>query len=218
MSAADPTWIEANQRGLMAAIGEVRIALDRVAKGETAPGAFDSTALAPTSGAPPAAQALCSAFGLSRFERAIVLMCAGIELDGRFASLCAAAQGDPARPFPTFSLAMAVLPEPHWSAVTPVAPLRRWRLIDCENNSGSSLLTSRLRIDERVLHFLTGIQYVDERLAGLLEPVEGEQLVTSHERVAREMAAVWTRRYGHSPLIQLYGSDAITRRSIAAAA
>jgi SpoVK/Ycf46/Vps4 family AAA+-type ATPase len=216
MSAAETSWIEANQRDLMAAIGEVRIALDRVAKGEPVLCASGTTA-APTS-APSAAHALCSAFGLSRFERAILLMCAGVELDGRFAGLCAAAQGDPAREFPTFSLALAGLPEPHWSAVTPAAPLRRWRLIECENQPGAPLLTSRLRIDERVLHFLTGIQYLDERLMVLLEPVEGDRLASSQQSVAREIAAIWTRTDGQFPLIQLCGADAATRRSIAAAA
>ena len=215
MSAASPNWIEANQRDLLNAIGEVRVALDRIAKGEDG-SAPHLDAVQQSSAVPSAVQALCSAFGLSRFERAILLMCAGVELDGRFASACATAQGDPARPFPTFSLALAALPEPHWSAVTPVAPLRRWRLVDCESQAGASLLTSRLRIDERVLHFLTGIQYVDERLAGMLEPVSADQLVTSHQSVARDIAAVWTD--GHFPLIELSGSDATTRRAIAAAA
>ena len=215
MSAASPNWIEANQRDLLTAIGEVRVALDRIAKGEDG-SAPHLDAVHQSSAVPSAVQALCSAFGLSRFERAILLMCAGVELDGRFANACATAQGDPARPFPTFSLALAALPEPHWSAVTPVAPLRRWRLVDCESQAGASLLTSRLRIDERVLHFLTGIQYVDERLAGLLEPVGADQLVTSHQSVARDIAAVWTD--GHFPLIELSGSDATTRRAIAAAA
>ena len=217
MSAAETSWIEANQRDLMAAIGEVGIALDRVAKGEPLLGASAATA-APTSAAPSAAEALCSAFGLSRFERAILLMCAGVELDGRFAGLCAAAQGDPAREFPTFSVALAGLPEPHWSAITPAAPLRRWRLIECENQPGAPLLTSRLRIDERVLHFLTGIQYLDERLMALLEPVGGDRLASSQQSVAREIAAIWTRTDGQFPLIQLCGADPATRRSIAAAA
>jgi hypothetical protein len=217
MTVAEPNWIEANQSGLMAAVGEVGVALDRIAKGETFSDP-DNGAVERCSASPSAVRTLCSAFGLSRFERAILLMCAGVELDGRFASLCAAAQGDPARAFPTFSLALAALPEPHWSAVTPVAPLRRWRLIECENQPSASLLTSRLRIDERVLHFLTGIQYLDERLAGLLDPVAGDQLVPSHQLMARDIAAVWARPDGQLPLIQLCGADAATRRAIAAAA
>src|SRR5262249_41803373 len=119
--------------------------------------------------APPALETLCATFGLSPFERAVLVLCAGQELDSRFAALCAAAQGDAQRPYPTFSLAPATLPQPHWSALTPAAPLRRWRLI--EVGAGSALTLSPLRIDERVLHYLAGVQHLDERLAGLLEPV-----------------------------------------------
>src|SRR4051812_40067404 len=129
MNAPEPDWITANQRELTAAVGEIGAALDCLAKGEAA-AAAESAAAEPGLAPPSAIEALCSAFGLSRFERAILLMCAGVELDGRFAGLCAAAQRDPVRTFPTFGLALAALPEPHWSALTPAAPLRRWRLIE----------------------------------------------------------------------------------------
>jgi hypothetical protein len=224
MSAPELNWIEANQRDLMAAVGEVRIALDRAVNGAAVEGddhlqGIDITKEAgQTSAAPSAVQVLCSAFGLTRFERAVLLMCAGVELDARFAALCGDAQRDPARTFPTFSLALAALPEPHWSALTPVGPLRRWRLVECDHQPGGPLLTSRLRIDERVLHFLTGIQYLDERLAGLLEPIGSDQLVTSHQAVAREIAAIWAQDRGQPPLIQLCGADPATRRTIAATA
>jgi hypothetical protein len=215
MSAAESNWIETNQRDLMAAIGEVRVALERAAKGAAIEGTCN---LEETSAAPSGVQALCSAFGLSRFERAVLLMCAGVELDVRFAAVCGAAQGDPARAFATFSLALAALPEPHWSALTPVAPLRHWRLVEYDQQPAASLLTSKLRIDERVLHFLTGIQYLDERLSGLLEPIGSDQLVSSHQLVAREIAAIWAQDYGQPPLIQLCGADPATRRAIVAAA
>jgi AAA+ superfamily predicted ATPase len=217
MSAPEPNWVEANQRDLIAAVGEVRTALDRAIEGEAFDG-IDNEVAKPASTSPSTLETLCSSFGLSRFERAVLLMCAGVELDGRFAALCATTQGDPTRAFPTFSLALATLPEPHWSALTPVAPLRRWRLVECDHQAGASLLTARLRIDERVLHFLTGIQYLDERLAGLLEPIGGDQLVSSHQLVAREMSAIWAQDYGQPPLIQLCGADPATRRAIAAAA
>ena len=119
--------------------------------------------------APPALETLCGTFGLSPFERDVLLLSAGVELDSSFAPLCAAAQGDPSRTYPTFSLALAALPEPHWSALTPAGRLRHWRLI--ELGAGSSLTLSPLRIDECVLHFLTGTPHLDERLVGLVEPV-----------------------------------------------
>lgn len=66
--------------------------------------------------------ALVACFGLSDFERDLVLLTAAYELDATTAARCAAASGDPERAYPTFSLALAALAEPHWSALTPVAP------------------------------------------------------------------------------------------------
>jgi hypothetical protein len=216
MDATRADWTETNQRELMAAVGDVRAALERAAKGEAR---LDRESDAGEDGsAPSALGTLTSAFGLSPFERDALLLCAGIELDGRFASLCAAAQGDATRTFPTFSLALSALSHPHWSAIAPLAPLRRWRLIECDHQAGGSLLTARLRIDERVLHFLTGIQYLDERLDGMLEPVSADRLVSSHQSVARDIAAVWGQPGSPLPLIRICGADAATRRAIAATA
>ena len=41
---------------------------------------------------------------LSSFEQSLLLLCAAPELDTRIASLCAKAQDDPQKPFPTFAL------------------------------------------------------------------------------------------------------------------
>ena len=38
-------------------------------------------------------------------------------------------------------------------------------------SSGNPLTTSPLRIDERILHYLAGVHYQDERLAGFIHPV-----------------------------------------------
>ena len=103
--------------------------------------------------------------------------------------------------------------------MVPAAPLRRWRLI--EVGAGDSLTTSPLRIDERILHYLTGISYLDERLHGLIEPAAGNvQLPPSHEIVVGRMAETWSRHTGAFafPVIQLCGEDDAAKRSIAAAA
>ena len=168
--------------------------------------------------APSALDSLCAIFGLSPFERAVLLLCAGIELDTAFAAECAAAQGDRQRAQLTFSLALAALPEPHWSALTPNAPLRYWRLIDLA--AGPAVTTSPLRIDERILHFLAGVPGVDERLAGYLEPVPRmEKLPPTHQDLADRIARNWSRRGGMLlPVMQLCGRDPASKRSVAAAA
>jgi hypothetical protein len=90
--------------------------------------------------------------GCRALRTEILLLCAGMELDASFATLCARAHRDAARPFPTFGLALAALPDAHWDALTPGAALRTWRLI--EPGAGAALVACPLRIDERVLHFL----------------------------------------------------------------
>ncbi|HJU53976.1 MAG TPA: hypothetical protein VJ715_05370, partial [Pyrinomonadaceae bacterium] len=134
---------------------------------------------------------LCEVFSLSTFERDLLLMCAGVELDARFAELCAAAHGEMRRAYPTFGLALAALPAAHWSALTSNAPLRRWRLIELEHGH-DHLVNARLRIDERVLHYLAGVSHLDERLRGLVEAVAApSELPDSHRELARRVAEFW---------------------------
>ncbi|WP_404196263.1 ATP-binding protein [Streptomyces tauricus] len=165
--------------------------------------------------------ALVGCFGLSPFERDLVLLTAACELDATTAARCAAASGDPERAYPTFSLALAALAEPHWSALTPVAPLRRWRIVEPADDARASLTLSRLRLDERVLHFLLGSPYLDARLHGQLRraPVP-EDLPPSYDLAASRIAAGWTT--GARPdaplLVEVVSGDLRSRADIAAAA
>ena len=164
---------------------------------------------------------LGAAFDLSHFERTLLLLCAGIELDSSFAALCAAAQGDAQRNYPTFSLALAVFPQAHWSALTPQSPLRRWRLISLGN--AAPLTVTPLRIDERVLHFLTGISQLDDRLAVMIDavaPVQRDSLAPSHAVVAEALLRAWSATGTTQPpvAVQLCGTEPTESRAIAAAA
>jgi hypothetical protein len=216
MTAETTTWVEANQRHLSAELARVRALLERHLRREQAE-AGSAPELPDESGGPYALERLCRSFGLSAFERDTLLLCAGVELDTSFAALCAEAQGDAARPGPSFSLALALLPDPHWSALAPDAPLRRWRLVELSQAAGAPLTTSPLRIDERVLHFLAGVQHLDERLLGLVElsPAAGE-LVPSHQALAEQIAQVWSEVQTF-PVIQLCGPAGVGRREVAAA-
>jgi len=215
------TWLEANREHLMGAIGRLRAMLEyKVAPHQDNPPPPSESTAAAFSGAPPALDTVCATFGLSLFERDLLLLCAGIELDSKFASLCATAQGNAARAYPTFSLALAALPEAHWSALAPNAPLRRWRLIEI-SNGGNSLTISPLRIDERILHYLTGVSHFDDRLAGLVEPVRNtDELAPSHRVLAERVIQAWshTRSSSELPVVQLCGDEGAAKRAIAAAA
>lgn len=178
----------------------------------------EEDAAEPGAPSPQALDTLTACFGLTPFERAVVLLAAAAELDPTTGARCAAACGDPSRPHPTFSLALAALDAPHWSALTPVAPLRRWRLVELEDET--RLTASRLRLDERILHFLAGAPYLDARLHGQLRrTVPPETLPPAHETAARQVAAGWTGAGPDAPMrVELVGGDLRTRVEIAAAA
>ncbi|MEW6493620.1 MAG: ATP-binding protein [Cyanobacteriota bacterium] len=218
-STATNNWQDVNQHYLMAALASVREALEAKAKEQeikrhSPPPSFPAH-VSPL----PALEQLCTIFGLSSFERDVLLLCAGMELDATFPLLCATAQGDSQRTYPTFSLALATLKPSQWNALMPTAPLRQWRLI--EVGTGSALTLSPLKIDERILHYLIGLQYLDERLTGIVEPsTRAGELVTSHRQVAEQLAAIWSQASGKFsfPIVQLCGNNMASKRAIAVAA
>jgi hypothetical protein len=202
---------DVHQRALAAATRAVLSKLDSHAGGAPVP----EPVLGDADGIS-ALDALCSCFDLSPFERSILVLTAAFELDPSTAARCAAASGDPQRAYPTFSLALAAFDHPHWSALTPIAPLRRWRLVEVDTEPG--LTTGRLRIDERVLHFLVGVPYVDSRLHGLLTRIDAPaRLPASHEQAARSIGRAWTG-LDDDPHVQVIGADQQTRWEVASAA
>jgi AAA+ superfamily predicted ATPase len=145
-------------------------------------------------------------FGLTPFERDLLVLCAAMELGPAAAARCAAASG---REYPTFSLALATLAEPHWSALTPDAPLRRYRLLEVADDG--VLTTARLRIDERVLHFLLGVSQIEPRLHGLVSrTAPPERLPESQKRLAGKLAAAVSA----DGVAALTGGDLETRRDV----
>lgn len=220
-----------NQRQLMQAVARLGRRLE--AHGENrpqgAPATVDTTPLRegsrstddPSNGTdwPPTLRALCKAFELSPFERDVLMLCAAVELDGSFGARIAAAHGNPRRPYPTFGLALSVLEDPHWSALTPEAPLRRWRLV--EMDARASLTASPIIIDEWALHYLAGTPHIDPRVAEVIEPcTESPPLPPSHQALTEQVVRMWqaSARPSQRPVVQLCGVDPATKRAIAVAA
>ena len=192
------SWAAANQRAIVAELARIRAAIEGREAPASVPG--DSTIAR-----------LTARFGLSPFERDVLLLCAGVELDSSLADLCATVHGDPPRRFATFGLALAALDDPHWSALAPAAPLRHWQLVELAETG--SVTASPLRVDERVLHHLAGVDYLDARLAGIVEPAAEATLAPSQTAIADRVAehlAVGDRA-------ALCGADAGARRAVAAA-
>lgn len=198
----------ANLSSLTAALARVRALLARAAGRE-----LDGDSSEQTN--PGALEELSSTFGLSSFEQKILVLCAGVELDSSLPALCADAQGDNARQYPTFSLALSAFPDAHWSAVSPASPLRYWRLI--EITGGSGITASALRISEWALSYLAGVPHLDEQLAGYVVPVAQSAPIpasqeASVDQIVRHLFACQSRR--QVPLVQLCGGDATAKLSI----
>ena len=203
-------WQAANQAALVVALRPVYGALCRAA-GRDAP--EELQAANPTfDGPPPALKALCALFGLTPFERDLLLLCAGVELEDRFADACAIAHRDPKRTCATFGLALAALPGAHWSALTRDRPLRHWRML--ELLPGETLAGSPLRIDERILHFLAGVECADERLEGIVFPLPASVIVPCWLEGATKAAA---RALCAGERVALIGRSPADRELVAAA-
>jgi winged helix domain-containing protein/ATPase family protein associated with various cellular activities (AAA) len=170
-------------------------------------------------GDPPALVALAERLGLSRFERDVLLLCAAMELDTRIADLCAGVQG-PDLPHPTFALALALFDDPAWEVVSPERPLRYWRLLEINQPGGRPLTMSALRADERIVNYLKGLNYLDDRLTLLLTPLEApagtalppSQLVLVDAICARLAGA---ESGGLAPVVNLLGPDSPSKQLVA---
>jgi hypothetical protein len=194
--AVEPTSIERNQRLVVAE-------LDRL-----------HAVLAGRPSAPPLDEPdhrltrLVQVFGLSPFERDTLLWCAGVELDSRF-------KGDELGG-PTFGRALARLAGPHWDALSPEGPLRYWRLV--ELGPGRGLADRPLHIDERTLHFMTGLDCLDPHLHGVLDPglTDLGGLLAGTQLLVARQAAQLLRVLPAPATVQLDGAGVPARRRVAA--
>lgn len=229
-------WQEANERYLSAALNWLRLRLRRAA--ESVETAGEEAKEKPVTGAevdkaaaamheaeaaepPPALVILTRRFGLSRFEQEILLLCAAMELDTRTPALCARAQDETNRPYPTFALAMALFDQPAWDVLSPERPLRFWRLIEINQLAAQSLITSPLRADQRIVNYIKGLNYLDDRLTPLLVPFDvpaGIMDLPPSQQQAVESVVRHVQRSmngGPPPVTQLVGLDSISKQLVA---
>jgi len=253
-------WQRNNDEYLAAALGWLRLRLDRLAeqgriaspplpvpeKGESKKSFFswfsgeaDQKLLPPASDAvaeaqiaeaeaamkaaaafdpPPAMVILGRRFGLSPFEQELLLLCTALELDTRIAAMCARAQDDASRRSPTFALAFALFDNPAWDALSPERPLRYWRLIEINQPGAQPLTAGALRADERVVNYLKGLNYLDDRLLPLLTPVHGGEaaLPPSQQTVVETITRSLRAASPQLPVVHLLGADSSSKQLAAA--
>ena len=192
-------WPERNQRWLAQRLAFWRKCIERQA--EEAGDALLPPMSESADDTDVAASVVAARFGLSAFERELLVLAAGVDIDGDLRRAVALAQGSvPGQPVRlSFSLALALLPQPHWDAISPAGPLRHWGLIELDAAAGMD--QAALRIDERVLHALTGVAAFDEALAGIARierPADDPALNT----LAARVATGWTGE-GETPIAVL---------------
>ena len=214
--ATELDWETANNEFLAASLDWLRLLLRRAVPAESVTARAVTAATravqqAEAAGPVPALVGLAQRLGLSRFERDTLLLCAAIEFDPGIAELCAAIQGTA---YATFGLALRVLPDPAWDVVSPRGGLRYWRLLDLHTAPGQALVTGALRVDERIVHYLKGLNYLDERLERLVTPlpVDPELRLPPSQQAAVEEALAGVRRGS----VQLAGADEAGKQLLAA--
>jgi hypothetical protein len=222
------TWSERNQRWLVQQIARLRERIQKRAErgsSDMATNASDAPSSAPAEQSDderlsfvPALTRVATMFGLSQFERDVLLLTAGVELDSGLRRDVNASTGGMQRP--NFALALDVLPGPHWDAMSPSGPLRYWRLITLDLSA--PLTDAALRIDERILHYLSGVAATDNRLLGLACHAQCSGSTDQiHAGVTRRIAEIVQGDSARPPLIIFDANDASNERhgeSVAVAA
>ncbi|MDF5738885.1 MULTISPECIES: ATP-binding protein [unclassified Nostoc] len=169
----------------------------------------------------PALVLLSQKLDLSDFEQQVLLLCVAMELDPGIARLCAKALDNSHPPYPTFALALSLFEQPAWDALSWERPLRYWRLIEIHQSGVQSLTTSGLRVDERILNYIKGLNSLDDRLVSLLISLEAEEwdvkLPPSQKVIVETIIQQLhqTHRGQRLPIIQLVGADSLSKQLIA---
>lgn len=171
---------------------------------------------------PPALLMLARQFGLSDFERDILLLCVAMELDPALPAQLAALHGRIDLAAPNFALAMNLFEHAVWEAVSPEGPLRHWRLLDINQIGAIPLTASSLRADERIVNFIKGLNHLDDRLAPLVSAVSmlsTTQLPASHADVASAITRSLQDELATNgqAVVALRGPDRTSKHEVAAA-
>lgn len=168
---------------------------------------------------PPALLRLAAVFTLSDFECEVLMLCAGIELDAALAHTVAELQERRREGGVTWSLALRLLSHPNWSATLRDGPLQRFGLLICADVTGG-VVDRKLRLDERVLNFLLGIDGSDPRLEAIASPWRGPALLAHDQQalVPAIAAAIRGALADPPPCIVLNGKHLPTLHALAASA
>ena len=191
----------------------------------------------------PAPETIGRLFGLTPFERDVLLLCVALELDPAFERLFAYVQDDVTRKYATPHLAVALLAGPSaesgdrvssrdvvdrgrrealraaHASFQPDAPLRRFCLVNVDAApTPTGGLLCPLQLDSRVVDYLRGVNRVDERVADVIQPVATAPLAPSHDEIVDDVVRVLARSAGGPrPPVNLVGARGAGKHVVAGA-
>ncbi|HYR07844.1 MAG TPA: AAA family ATPase, partial [Longimicrobium sp.] len=182
-------------------------------------------------GAPPPLARLAERLGLSPFERNTVLLALAPELNRKYEKVFGYLHDDVTRRLPTVDLALTLFcagEEERWAAAAsfhPGAPLRLHQLVEVMDRGADPLPlpSRRLRLEERIVSFLTGDAELDAEVQRAAELVREPRA-----RVPRGLEDVFARLRdavrgrldapdGPPVVVHLYGRYGAGRQALAEA-
>ena len=199
-----------SDRSLISAIEEITLRLQSAAK--TRSGSITEFYFPPLNLTHEPLENLCRAFGLSPFERNLLVLCVAASLDSRCAILCARLNQNPQLNYPSFHIAQKIFSEPaDWTAIAPDSPLRHHSFITLGDRY--PLCLEPIKIDRWALHYLLGKPSLDPDLLGLATPIQHQPayLSPSQQQLAKTLLSLWRDR--NDNIVQLCG-DLLTARTI----
>jgi len=174
-------------------------------------------------GTPPALEVLVRLFGLTPFERNVLLLCLAPELDQTFERLYAYVQDDVTRKYATPHLALTLFAGDGeveaWNGFLPGSPLRRFRLVIPEAGPlpGTAQGAYPMRLDGRIADYLRGINRPDERVFDLLRPMPPVPISQSHHKLVDQLRCfieTSARRGPWLPALNLIGPPGAGKRAV----
>lgn len=169
-------------------------------------------------------------FGLSRFDIDVLLVCLAVELDLRYERLYAYLQDDIAKKNPSVELLLNLLAPTlelsidarrRFSSEKPLLRFRLMELVEDPSHPSSPLLSKSIKLDDRIVQYLLGVEGLDERLHSFTELTETgrslDQLPLNDDIKEGLMHFVSEMQDAQKVIIHLQGTHDMDKQSIALA-
>jgi hypothetical protein len=173
---------------------------------------------------PPALEIMGRLFGLTPFEKDVLILCLAPSLDPAFERLYGYVQDDVNRKYPTIHLALALFSPAHDASISEAktvfhldAPLRRFSLIALGSGQSNHTMaaTCALAVDERVVNYLHGMNRIDSRLDGLVAPIPPMPVSPSHEAIIEQLLRIYCNKRNTWPVLDLIGPPHAGKQALA---